>query len=304
MSLALHARQTCPDAEAPPADGANDRVAQELAKALAAELIQGRIELPSPSTVVVRVRKALADPDVTALKLGQVIGTEPTLAARVIQLANSVAFNPTRSEIASLQRAIARVGLNAVRIAALSLAFTQLRKLPGLAPIAAQLERIWLRSVATAATALALARRSRACVPDEAMLAGLMVGMGRLYILSRASEFKGLSTTSEAYGALVEEWQADVAKAVLASWDMPASIVEAVHRHGDTGYDHPGAADLTDILVTANRLVESGLEPESLAGVVAAVPAAQRLALASDEWAGVMVESRDGAEDLIRALDG
>src|ERR1700728_4463344 len=60
---------------------------------LAAEVSGGTVNLPSFPDVVIRIRKALADPDA---KLGQtvkIIGAEPRLAARLLQAANSAAFN-------------------------------------------------------------------------------------------------------------------------------------------------------------------------------------------------------------------
>ncbi|HXI77627.1 MAG TPA: HDOD domain-containing protein, partial [Steroidobacteraceae bacterium] len=82
---------------------------------LAGELSKGKVDLPSFPDVAQRVRKALQDEEVTADKIVRIVGAEPSLAARLIQLANSAGVNVGGRHTTDLRVAIARIGLNLVR---------------------------------------------------------------------------------------------------------------------------------------------------------------------------------------------
>ncbi len=60
---------------------------------LAQELSSGKVELPSFPDIAIKVRKVLSDEDVNLDMVVRVVGSEPTLAARLLQIANSVAMN-------------------------------------------------------------------------------------------------------------------------------------------------------------------------------------------------------------------
>ena len=67
---------------------------------LAGELSKGKVDLPSFPDVAQRVRKALQDEEVTADKIVRIVGAEPSLAARLIQLAALQQLDGLRSEVA------------------------------------------------------------------------------------------------------------------------------------------------------------------------------------------------------------
>src|SRR5690606_25619020 len=89
-------------------------------QALAAELSNGKVELPGFPEVAARVQRVLADPEVTADRVARVIGAEPVLASQLLMVANSVALNPSGKQITDLNAAIARVGLDTVRTATIA----------------------------------------------------------------------------------------------------------------------------------------------------------------------------------------
>src|SRR5690606_41867758 len=74
-------------------DGTTVPSANSSAFAFVAELAQevsgGRVELPSFPDVAVRVRKVLADEDVSNEQIARVVSSDAGLAARVFALANS-----------------------------------------------------------------------------------------------------------------------------------------------------------------------------------------------------------------------
>jgi len=130
-----------------PADttAAHSAMAFQFVSELATEVSKGRVELPAFPDVATRVRKALADDDVSADHIARVVGSEAGLAARVMTLANSAALNRSGKNITELKTAISRIGQNNVRTAAMSFAISQLRRAPELKKITKELESFGMR---------------------------------------------------------------------------------------------------------------------------------------------------------------
>ncbi len=91
-------------------------------------------------------------------------------------------------KITDLKGAVARIGFANVRTASLAYAMQQIRNAPALAPIRQPLNELWEHSVKMAAMAFVAARRWTRVSPDQALLAGLMHGVGKVYILARSAE--------------------------------------------------------------------------------------------------------------------
>src|SRR5690606_28754236 len=139
-------------------------------KELAKELSQGRVELPSVPDVVVRLQKALSDDDVSNETVVLVVSSEPVLAGKLMTMANSAALNASSRKIADLRTAVARVGFNIVRSAALSFAMEQLRHASEYRHLEGQLDALWKNSVQIAALCHVLARRFSSLNGDTALL--------------------------------------------------------------------------------------------------------------------------------------
>jgi HD-like signal output (HDOD) protein len=96
-------------------------------KALALELSQGRVDLPSVPDIVVKMQRVMADENVSNETVVKVLSAEPVLASKLLNMANSAALNASGRKIADLRMAVARVGFNIVRSAALSLRWSSSR---------------------------------------------------------------------------------------------------------------------------------------------------------------------------------
>ena len=251
----------------------------EFVQALARKLSSGRIELPSFPDVAVRVQRALADEDVRPETVVRLIGSEPALAAWVLRMSNSAALNASGRQINDLRTAITRLGFNVVRSAAMSFAMSQLTRAPELKGREQPLRELWNRSTLVAAMSSVAARKFARVNPDTALLAGLLHGIGRLYLLTRARHFPALFADPAAYGQIVNDWHTNVAKAILENWDMADEIVLAVHEHEQIDRAHDGPADLTDVLLVGDLLASFQEWPESLELNLQGVHAVNRLDL-------------------------
>jgi putative nucleotidyltransferase with HDIG domain len=216
---------------------------------LAQEVSRGRVELPSFPDVAVRVRKVLADENVSNEQIARVVGSEAGLAARVLTLANSAALNRSGKAVMELKTAINRIGHNNVRTAAVSFAIAQLRRASELRHIANELEQLWKEATLVAALSYAVASRTRINA-DEAMLAGLLHNVGKIYILARANRHEALFKDPAAVGQVMRDWHANIGKAIVENWGFPQHISDAVgeHENVDRLVEEP---DVTDVLTVA-----------------------------------------------------
>jgi HD-like signal output (HDOD) protein len=270
--------------------------------ALAREMSAGEIELPGFPDIAIRVRRVLQDEDVSTDKLIRVVGAEPLLSARLLQLANSAAINRAGSRITDLRMAITRVGFNLVRSSSIALAMSQLASSKPLQSIKESLHALWKHSAHVAAMASVVARRLTTVNADAAALAGMVHGIGKLYIMVRAVEFPALFAEPDSYQRVEQLWHANIAKAILESWELPDDVVAAVHLHEDLEYTHKGEADLTDVLITASLLISYREHPQSIELNLQGVTATSRMQLDVEAYKRLLEESATEIEALRSAL--
>ena len=279
-----------------------DTEAFAFVQSLAAELSKGKVDLPSFPDIAMRVRQVLADEDVSQEQVVRVVGSEPALAARLLQIANSAAINFSGKVITDLRTAINRMGHNMVRSAAIAFAMSQLKKVDSLKGLEKPLDDLWKSSAAVAAMSHAVARRFSRVNPDTAMLAGLLQGIGKLYILTRSSKHPALFADHATYNQIVRDWHSPVAKALLENWDMAEEIVNAVSDFEDMERDHSGPVDLTDVLTVGSLLAAFKEHPESLEINMHDVAACKRMSIDRSAYEKLIDESEHEIDALRQAL--
>jgi HD-like signal output (HDOD) protein len=280
----------------------SDPQAFAFVQALAAELSKGKVELPSFPDIALRVRKVLSDENVSQDMVVRVVGSEPALAARVMQIANSAALNFSGKPITDLRSAIARMGFNMVRSAAIAFAMSQLKKQDSLKGLEKPLDDLWKRSAAVAAMSHAVARRYSKVNPDTALLAGLLHGIGQLYILTRSAQHPGLFANQAAYSAIVRDWHSAIAKALLENWDMTDEVVEAVSSFEDLERENTGRVDLTDVITVGNLLAAFKDHPDTIELNMHDVAACKRMSIDRASYEQLIDESEQEIDTLRQAL--
>jgi HD-like signal output (HDOD) protein len=261
--------------------------ALEFLRSLAAEVSGGTVNLPCFPDVVIRIRKALADPEARLTQTVKIVGAEPRLAARLLQAANSAAFNHSGKPLTDLRAAITRLGHRAVQSSAMAFAVQQLRLAPALRSIAKPLNILWEESISVASICQVIARRTHVS-PDEAFLTGLLHGIGRLYIMVRAVGKQNNLFSKASFVEMVEGWHPAIGKAVLENWGFAEAMSEAVALQAD--YDHTGKseADLTDILIVSVVLAMVLRQPGPRRVEMAGIHSFQRLGLTAQDCADIL----------------
>jgi HD-like signal output (HDOD) protein len=228
---------------------------------LATEISQGTVDLPCFPNVVVRISAALANPDTTSDQVVTIVGAEPRLAARLLQTANSAAFNTAGKPVTQLRSAITRIGQLMVQNIAMQYAVLQMQNAEPLRAIARPLTELWNKSIAVASISQLIAERTKVHT-DEAYLAGLLHGIGRLYIMARAAEHSTDVSHPNSWMDLLDGWQASIGKAILENWGFSENTCDAVADQRDYERRWKHDAALTDVLIVSLVLADSLQVPE------------------------------------------
>jgi HD-like signal output (HDOD) protein len=280
--------------------GETGDVAFTFVQALAAELSGGKVELPGFPHIVMRVQRVLGDANADAVRVVRVIGSEPVLATQLVRMANSAALNPSGVAVTDLRAAVTRVGLDTVRTATIAFAMRQLRDAPSLRGVEKQLGVLWRRSVQVASLSHAVARCLTTVNPDTALLAGLLQGIGRLYILTRASRHRSLFADPVSYQTIEHDWHLSIAAALLENWGIADEIVQAVHESENLERESRGAPNLADVLVVGTLLAELHGQPQALRAQVECAKPLQRMRL---DYAACQRFTTESAQEIAALRD-
>jgi len=273
---------------------------QTALDAIAADAARGEMVFPTHTEIALRVQRALDDPDCSIDQLSKLIAAEPMLSARVVGIANSVAYNPSGRAMSDVRSAVSRLGFNTLRTLVTAVIVRQMQGMSQ-SPEHRQLAgRLWEHTAHVAALARVIARRVTRQDPEAAFFAGIVHEVGGFYLIARAGAFPGLleSDLEPWYGA----GETQVGRSVLRALGVPAAILEALETLWD-GYLAMPASSLGDTLLLADQLapVESPLA--ELAGMSRKGMAAEIDLLVDDETlSSILADSAEEVESLSAAL--
>jgi HD-like signal output (HDOD) protein len=281
---------------------ARSEAAFDFVRTLAAELSGGNLDLPSFPEIAIRVRRVLSDPKSSVEQVVRVVGSEPALAARLLRISNSASLNRSGRAVTDLRTAINRIGYNMVRSASISFSMAQIRKSNKLAGLEHHLNELWQRSTMVAAFAYVLARNCTKVNPDEAMLTGMMHGIGKLYVLTRVIDHPELFASHTMLNQIISEWHTSIGKAILENWNFSESMAQAVGDQADFSRTEEGPPDLTDVVAVAILMATHAEDSAGLGAALSDLGAARRLGLDQAKTQTVMLESAAEVTALSQAL--
>ncbi|HVW31311.1 MAG TPA: HDOD domain-containing protein [Acidimicrobiia bacterium] len=188
-------------------------------------LVGGVETLPSVPPIFLELTRVIESPTCGAAEIAAVVGRDPALTAKVLQLVNSSFFGLTR-RVSAIDTAVAYLGVTTLRALVLSSEAFSLFRPPAAAGL--DLADLAARSVATARAAAA---RAVAAERDDAFAAGLLCDLGLVVLAARAPELSGCdeSVLGVSHG--------DAGAYLLGLWGLPTTVVDAVAAH------HRAAAD-------------------------------------------------------------
>lgn len=231
--------------------------AEEFVAELESTLSGDGVQLPSLPEVALSIREAIATENVSIDRITSLIGTDPALAARLLQVANSALFHHGKSPIGDLRTAVVRLGFGMVRNLTLSIAAQQVFLGYSTRSITPYLSGVWRHSIHVATLCHLLTTHAAEVDPEEAFLAGLLHEIGKLYILIRAKDRLELFRDAHAFRSVLGECQARLGAAIMREWTFPETLVTAVAEHERSSLVCSAPVSLTEVLAVGNHLAES-----------------------------------------------
>ncbi|CAN0345408.1 unnamed protein product, partial [Ectocarpus sp. 4 AP-2014] len=191
-------------------------------------------------------------PDLDARELCDCVQSDPAIAAKLLRAVNSSLYGLPR-EIASLPQALALLGVEPLKLLVLGFALPDslFKNLTGEA-----LRRYWTETLTTAAAARSIAETGWGRQGDEALVAGLLQGIGQLVLVGKLGDD---------YASLLDS--------AAAKPMQPARSILPLEREA-LGFEHP---ELSAELVRRWRL------PERLARAIEVQSEGDVRALTGDE---------------------
>jgi len=215
------------------------------------------VDFPTSFNTALRLRQALEDPDLPTVRIAAVVGLEPLIATRVMNLAKSVIYGTCGTPVRDLHTAIDRLGVEVVRTAALGIAMSQLVHAREMASFSDIAQVVWNHSVRSAAAARILARTQTRINPDEALLAGLVHDLGAFYMLFRAVHYPELRSRPDAVKSIILQLHESIGVTLLKALGMSDEVVDATIDHDQIRPGPIAVRTLADIVYYSNFIAGS-----------------------------------------------
>lgn len=216
--------------------------------------------------ITVKVVELVENPKSTAQDLNKVISGDPALCSRILKVVNS-SFYGLPGQIASINRAIVMLGLNAVKNIAIAASLAKLFRGGDLTPTFAARD-LWTHSQMTAVGAKMIANQLKLGLSDEAFLAGLIHDIGimvemqydrnKLIEVFRTvgADGKGVPANDmmTAEQKVYEATHQDFGSALCERWKFPKSFATVTGFHHRPMELPTESRTLTAIVYVADRL--------------------------------------------------
>ena len=282
-----------------------DSAENELFAQLYYDFTQNQLKVPSMPDIAVRVRKAVQDEGKGADAIAKLIQTDPPLAARVMQVANSPLYRGN-ANITNLRMAVTRLGLGTTRNLVMSFSLSNLFQTK--TPLLRQrMIELWKHTTLIAALSAILGRMCKDFDVDRALLAGLVHDIGVLPILSYAEEFPELSADPQALEHAVQSLRGQIGALVLRQWEFDEDLVTVALEAEDWRRNPGDKADYCDIVLIAHLHGVIGTPMMTRLPAIDEVPAFEKLAigaLSPRKSLQVLEEARADVAEVQKLLTG
>ena len=278
----------------------------EALKRITEQAGKGELVFPTNVNASLKIQQALDDPDCSIETAAKLVITEPLLAARLVAIANSVAYSRFGGGVTNVRMAITILGFGTLHSVVTSVVIRQISNAITDPSLRAKANQLWEHSAHVAALAHVIARKVSHVDFETAMFAGIVHEVGGFYLLSKAQEFPGLiekiAHQTDSMDELDETPEVIIGRAVLNKLMVPKSVVTAVESLW-YGIRAMPPTTLGDTLLLANELspVSSPLDTRHPATRLQAAPEID-FAIGDGTLNSIMAESDEEVRSLTAAL--
>ncbi len=212
------------------AENNNSSITDSLRQALQDKIDSGDIELPFLPEVARETLAMTRDENSDAAALAKLIYRDQSLAAHLLQIANSAAYLGNK-KIVSLQQAIARLGFRVISEITLTMIVkAQLFDVKGQE---STLSMLWQHSLASGTWSREIARTLRHNV-ESAFLCGLLHTVGKPVVLQSLIDIAaehGIDPDQQLLDTLMDEFHVQMGVLLATDWKLPEPVIESIAHY-------------------------------------------------------------------------
>ncbi len=223
----------------------------EAVELIAGQASRGELVFPTNMAASLKLQQALDDPDCHLETAAELVLAEPLTAARLVAIANSVAYTRFGGKVNNVRSAVSLLGFKPLRSLVAAIVVRQFSSEIKNPAIRHQSELLWHHSANVAALAKVIARKLTKLDPETALFSGIVHEIAGFYLFSRAEEFPALLEVSPA--ADRSSADAQLAHAILQALKVPKPVSSAVEGVFAGNAARPPLS-LGDVLSLANEL--------------------------------------------------
>ncbi|GGP80643.1 HDOD domain-containing protein [Shewanella ulleungensis] len=212
----------------------------QLLVGLLKKLKDDALVLPTLPEVAMRVQEVVARKDSSLKQVGDIIGQDAAISARIIKVANSALYS-RGNKAENISAAVNRIGLVQIKSITTSVAMEQLF-ISTNEMVWEVMDEVWKTSIEVTASSCAMLEIYNKRNPGKKLdretltLAGLVHNIGALPVLTEAEVHPELFSQIEQLRSLVRKMQGPIGRAVLKTWDFAPEVMEVVERWADLHY--------------------------------------------------------------------
>jgi diguanylate cyclase (GGDEF)-like protein len=248
-------------------------------------------ELPSIPAAASKILQLAQDPDSSLTEVCNAISLDPALSSKILRTANSPLYGKRQAD--TLNQAAVFLGMNALTTIALSFSLSNVLKRENSTGI--DYEKLWRRTLLTAAIARVISDTTSKAGGEETFLAALLQDLGIMALDQAMPELYQdmLATTQNDHAELCAYEKnrigcdhAEAGAWLLNKWHLPIQIVQAVELSHS---EHIGSNNAENVAlaqtVNVAALVADVLDPDAPSTVVhVAMAHAKRYWNVEEDW--------------------
>jgi diguanylate cyclase (GGDEF)-like protein len=248
--------------------------------------LKASVNFPSPPAITQQIIALAGDPEIDISQVAAAIGRDPSLAAKLLRVANSALYSRQRKST-NLRQALIVLGLHGATT--LALGFSLVGTYRGLKSNGVDYDRYWRRAILSASAARCFGTLRNASAADDIFLAALLQDIAILGVDRAAPDFyRDLPRNASHREFSAHETarlgidHAELSAWLLEYWKLPEPLCRTV------AWSHaPPIADRSTPTGMAACCVALGSECVEILLAPAAATDCAALALHASEWLGI-----------------
>lgn len=273
---------------------------EEIIREIQSEFNHDEFDLPSMPEVALKINQAVQDESLDIKKIAEIIQGDPMISARAVQVANSAMYASSQP-VQTIQRAVQRIGLRAMRAIVMSVTLRNLYA-PKSPLIKKRMQIYYQHSIRVGVICHVLTKKIKGLDPEQAFLAGLLHDIGTVPILIRADNHNEIKDNFELLDKIIHDLKTKVGAMLLKQWGFEQELI-TVAENAETWQRDNIKADYCDVVQVAQIHCEMMGGAKLDAPPIEELPAFERLELGEINPKLIIAQAKQEMSEVIHLLE-